>query len=558
MKIGNLIFKILLLVLIMAGIAVGVLVTVVNPNKFKPMIQAQLTQWSGRSITIKGDLKWQFFPHLGIKATQVDIANPEGYSEPQFALVKSLSFKVDTLPLLKRQIQIPEIDIQSAKINLEILPNLQNNWSDFAKSKETKSTDGQSMITISTINIHRFTISNSSVSLKNKATQQTLAIKHFNFDSHDLDLNKSFPITTDFDFNGSEPRQSTPFNFKGHAAIQGKIALDAKQYEQSKMLSSAINFDGKIDLKDILLDKLHLTSLSTTVALHQSSLKLSPVQAALYGGKATGKITVGLQQSPSYKIEGNLNHLAAGPFLQDIVNSGRITGNLDLSFNLAMSGKTATEMAQTLNGQSKFGFHDGVLVGVDLPVLVDTSVDVLNKKESNKKAQTGTPFGTISGNLSINHGEITNPDFLFNSEKFNVKGNGTVNLNSHQIHYQLKAQVLGVTEESLVGKIQKELGGDFPLIVSGTWDNITAKPDMTALLSARARLLLKESVDHVLKNKLGGSQDQNSGESNPVKQGVDLLTGKKSNPSTPEPAAPSTPVKPAEKAKNLLKSLLPH
>lgn len=45
--------------------AVLVLVLLVNPNEFKPLITEQVEAQTGRQLTIDGDIEWRFFPSVG-------------------------------------------------------------------------------------------------------------------------------------------------------------------------------------------------------------------------------------------------------------------------------------------------------------------------------------------------------------------------------------------------------------------------------------------------------------------------------------------------------------
>ena len=41
-----------------------VLVLLVNPNDFKPLIKEQVEAQTGRQLTINGDIEWRFFPSI--------------------------------------------------------------------------------------------------------------------------------------------------------------------------------------------------------------------------------------------------------------------------------------------------------------------------------------------------------------------------------------------------------------------------------------------------------------------------------------------------------------
>jgi len=546
MKILNIVFKLFLALVVIAGIAVTVLVTLVNPNQFKPILQTQLSEIVGRPITIKGDLDWQFFPRMAINAHKVEIGNAPGFTDPNFAEIDALALKVDGRHLLKREIIIPEISVKKALINLEINSSLGNNWSDFSKTKEIKSEGADHQFQVTAVNIDRLNISDSVIHFRNQATKQILKVSGLMLKSSAIHMGASFPISAKFNFISSEPGANKTVQMSGDAGINGDLTVDVPLWERTHSLIPAISFKGQVELRQAQFDKLHIGEMTSTVAINSSMMIFNPVQAQLYGGKAAGALTANMQTAtPGYELHGNFTHINASQFFKDVLSSDRITGTADLSLTLNTAGKSVADMTRGLNGVAKFDFHHGELVGVDLPFLVDSSAAVISKQTVDKKAKTGTPFDTISGSLSINQGEITNPDFLFDSAKIKAHGAGTVDLNSHQVNYRLKAKAAQVSPTVTLGKIQEALGGEFPIIISGTWDNIHAQPDMSALIAARAKVFLKEGLDKVLGNKLG------------IIPGVG--TDQKTGTETGTQEQPATQEKPVDKAKNIIKNLLlPH
>jgi len=66
---------ILFIALILVG--VGLLVTLVNPNQFKPLIIQQVAQQTGYQLTIDGDLSWSFSPPVSIMANHMILTGPK-------------------------------------------------------------------------------------------------------------------------------------------------------------------------------------------------------------------------------------------------------------------------------------------------------------------------------------------------------------------------------------------------------------------------------------------------------------------------------------------------
>ncbi|GAL09556.1 AsmA protein [Vibrio astriarenae] len=64
------------IVVVLIG-AVIALVTLVNPNQFKPLIVEQVQKNTGYELVIEGDLGWTFFPSVGLSIGRTELKNPE-------------------------------------------------------------------------------------------------------------------------------------------------------------------------------------------------------------------------------------------------------------------------------------------------------------------------------------------------------------------------------------------------------------------------------------------------------------------------------------------------
>jgi len=79
-----------LLVLIL--LAVIIVVTVVDPNDYKPQIQEQVKKSINRDLVITGDLGWSFYPLLGFQSGQVTLYNSPEFKEKILLNVKKQQY----------------------------------------------------------------------------------------------------------------------------------------------------------------------------------------------------------------------------------------------------------------------------------------------------------------------------------------------------------------------------------------------------------------------------------------------------------------------------------
>ncbi|EOB3550301.1 AsmA family protein [Vibrio vulnificus] len=111
-------------VVVMAAIA---LVTLVNPNQFKPLITEQVAKQTGLELVIEGDIEWQFFPSIGFSLGKTELKNPQGFSQENLFKVESVGIDISVMPLLDKVLQIGDVRLDGAEFHLETRKDGQKN-----------------------------------------------------------------------------------------------------------------------------------------------------------------------------------------------------------------------------------------------------------------------------------------------------------------------------------------------------------------------------------------------------------------------------------------------
>ena len=109
-------------------------------NRFKPYLSERVSQAIGRPFAIHGDLSvtWQREPAQGglasmvpwpeLTARDIQIANPSWASQPQFAHLDAVRFRLSPLGLLAHRISVPSVQLTQPDIDLERNPQGQATW----------------------------------------------------------------------------------------------------------------------------------------------------------------------------------------------------------------------------------------------------------------------------------------------------------------------------------------------------------------------------------------------------------------------------------------------
>lgn len=108
--------------------AVFVLPSLIPAEVYRAQIETRATEALGRPITIAGPVSVSVLPTLQARASQVTIANAEGFEADSFAQVEELGARLALIPLLSRRVEIREFVLNRPEITLEVSASGANNW----------------------------------------------------------------------------------------------------------------------------------------------------------------------------------------------------------------------------------------------------------------------------------------------------------------------------------------------------------------------------------------------------------------------------------------------
>ena len=250
------------LLIILAIAAVVCLVTFVNPNDFKDQITAKVAASTGRQLNINGDIKWSFFPWLGLQLNQISLSNAKGFGDQPFAQIAHADVKVQLLPLFKGNINIGKLALDGLQLNL--MKNAQGitNWQDLTTRAQaqadtndnppanTASNDSSGKSTHKLkFAIEGIDINNSSISWEDQQKGQTVKISDLAVQTGQLSMQSAFPLSVKFNINSNQPAVNG--NFALTSDVTGDLAGQIYSFQNLK-LTSTLNdkafAGGKLDM----------------------------------------------------------------------------------------------------------------------------------------------------------------------------------------------------------------------------------------------------------------------------------------------------------------------
>ncbi len=516
-----------LIVVIILCVVVGgaLLMTFVNPNRFKPLIIEQVQKNIGRQLTMDGNLSWSFYPSFGIKVGHVILNNPSGFQSTLFAELESATLSVKLLPLFHSKIESSGMTIKGLTLNLITNANGTNNWGDLktgsAKTSPSNAAAGM-MIAIKAIDVI-----DAKINWINQKTQTKLVIDKFNLTAKDVALDQSFPIN--FKFHALDKERE--FNISGHSnilinsqnqTVSGKLTLNPFDISNPEIKNLSGDFDfattasKKVSLKgdmhaDLMqVNKVKITAIAAPVRYANDMLSLYHVTGNFYQGKINGDAVVNLSAAvPSITLYANLADVQIGPLVEDLGaqnKSYKIKGTGNIQLHTTTSGTDGKVLLQNLNGNGQFNISNGVLEGLDVGYLIQKAYNTVKGQPLSGQDTNQTQFSSLTGSVTITKGVVTNNDLLLSASKATSKGNGQIDLVNQQINYTLQTAVKA-DAQSTKNDIKNLYGITIPIRITGSLTHPNIGLDLNNLAQQAASKEfqnVKEKAIERVKQKAGG------------------------------------------------------
>jgi AsmA protein len=251
----------------------------------------------------------------------------------------------------------------------------------------------------------------------------------------------------------------------------------AKPFEASGTLSvSAAHFSG------MDFTKVHLAAASKDHVWH-----LFPTEAQIDGGRYAGDIT--LDDREPVRVVSIDAHLAGVDMARLLANSPhkyRLSGRATLNLKGVARGATMDALLKTWDGHLDADLTEGALEGIDLAYEVNRAQALIDRAVVPRDDTKRTRFDAFKTSAQITKGIAETQDLTISSEALRVKGQGSANLSTNAINFQLTASILKAPASTLV---------DIPLKVAGTYQDPTVKVEITAV----AKDALKQKLQDILK-----------------------------------------------------------
>lgn len=317
-------------------------------------------------------------------------------------------------------------------------------------------------------------------------------------------------------------------------------------------LLRAVDADLTITIGELVQDRLTLRDLAGKIALHKAALHLAPLTATIPGGAVRLNLSIDAAK-PATPVALTLSapSLALGPLLAAFALPAYAQGNLRVDADLHGTGRSAHQIAATLDGSVGLSMENAQ---IDSRVLGDAlkGLDLL------KNGQSGfTALRCLAARMDARNGAGTLRALLLDTVPARLSGSGGLNLGEETLDVRLQTTIrVGPT------------GISAPLDIRGTFLSPQVKVDTAMPVSGGIPGAGANAPFGIVIGKLGLDQLLSGGTGNSCAHDLAIARGETppQEPAAQPPAqqpspspfqlAPSQPGAKPPKPADLLRQLL--
>ncbi len=460
------------LVLLLVGVLAVVVIVVpklVDIDRYRPEVVAQIEQATGKKTEI-GHLSLSILPTLSIRVDEFGLANPPGFPEGYLLTARRVYGVVDAAALWQRQIVIKSLRLDHPVIHL--LSNLQgrrnfdspNSPAGLARVSFASGSPFALGI-ISGINISDGQLTDAALLPSGRPGPTFFEADVVNAELENVDLTAFTSPTPE----GSNP-QTTSGLIGGLGAWRGSLAYAASP-------SAGGAGEGTFKAQTLRFGAVQATSIKSRLRLGDRQVLLDDLRLDFYGGSALGNLLFNFAgPATRYGAEAQFHGVDLARLLAEFPTArGKMTGTME--GNLTFEGEI-THSEDPLAG--KRGKGQVVVRNGQLPTLrLNSNLLLLARLSDLGPAQRDpSSFSSVSADLTLANDRVTSRNIKIVGNGVGIDAAGVLTLvGEGSLEYEGVAEV-NAAENALTNMLAGLSGAkladgklSFPFTLGGTLDN---------------------------------------------------------------------------------------
>ncbi|MCX7089467.1 MAG: AsmA family protein [Methylococcales bacterium] len=268
-----------------------------------------------------------------------------------------------------------------------------------------------------------------------------------------------------------------------------------------------VQLNGNVLLRQLKMNHLELQDVTLAFQGKDGQLQTQQTIKQLYQGSYQGNASLMLQDNmPHISVDEKIAHMNLEKLLTALNAHAPLSGLVDVTAQLQGQGNTPQALKASLAGDIQFLIESGAVKGFNLQKLLNNAKSLVRGEAVPPEFKADqSVFSQLKGTAKVSQGVIENHDLVAASTNVAVNGEGSIDLNTAQIAYTLKAQILKAATPIKALK-------DWPLTlkISGDLSNPTYTIDSIGGLLEKNKVQIEEKktellekLDKTLHKKLG-------------------------------------------------------
>lgn len=191
---------ILVALIVLLATAVFAITRLIDPNDFKPQIEALALEHGGLDLDMQGDLGWTFWPTLGVSIGRTEARLAD--EEELFAALDEAAVGVRVWPLLSRRVEMNELRVDG--LHLELVEDADGgNWervgprdaaAEVDETLEEARDEEEAAALDIPVSIPQLSLRNGEVRYRNLVDDTDIHVDRFTLTARNLSLDEPFPL----------------------------------------------------------------------------------------------------------------------------------------------------------------------------------------------------------------------------------------------------------------------------------------------------------------------------------------------------------------------------
>lgn len=372
-----------LLLVILLGFSAFIMSRYIDPNKYKGKISQYVYAKTGQVLVINGQMQWSLFPWVGLRATNLTYYNAPDFTPKTFISAKEMDIKVKLIPLIRGKVEVGNVTLDHAVLNL--IKNAQGkfNWQTLTKKDHENDKDSTPSKAVATLTIQSLKIKNSKLNWYDQAKKSHTKLGDLNITSKNIQFGQPFPLDVDFNLLDDKNNKTMAIAFQSDLTVatnyqkytvsnlvmksdyflpkeklalkvQGNLNADLTEQQLTTALDVAVadlnlklNLTGNIgkqlnlagtistdefDLKDLLHNfdvdmhtknnqSLHKVTMLSKLHINDKNIELGQLHAKIDQSNIFGNVQISMQNK-SYHFNLNTNVIDINDYLSDGKDTG--------------------------------------------------------------------------------------------------------------------------------------------------------------------------------------------------------------------------------------------